>query len=107
MLQANAVSCHLHFAVLGFCFGQEVDVFVLDNILIFLFRAKLPPPAQHCRDTGITDALIPNDLMAPASKLYPPLEDGGNPVSTCTRMGSATIGVNAPPARRTGSDAHP
>ena len=41
MLQANAVSCHLHFAVLGFCFGQEVDVFVLGNILIFLFRAKL------------------------------------------------------------------
>ena len=40
MLQANAVSCHLHFAVLGFCFGQEVDVFVLGNILIFLFRAK-------------------------------------------------------------------
>ena len=33
-------------------------------------------PTQHCRDTGITDALIPNDLMAPASKLYPPLEDG-------------------------------
>ena len=40
VLQANAVSCPLHFAVLGFCLGQDVDVFVLGNILIFLFLAK-------------------------------------------------------------------
>ena len=46
MLQANAVSCHLHFAVLGFCFGQEVDV--LGNILIFLFRVK-----RYCFSFGL------------------------------------------------------